>query len=431
VGCLGVVLAIFAFWGNIVMFTGMLIGGLPEELEGNSAAALMVLVALIVDGYILWLICKVIKAHQESKERVRKAEEAAKEKATQNKIDVFCAQYRKEWETKSFERLNVYAFEDAAINIEMIRCVNQLLKDMNRIDNYVINFNNQIEEILCRNNFSSAEKRWRYLQENEKTLNLLMEKNRKLVSKRDNLKIDISTERSEAINKLREAFVELQNSKKKKIEDLHSFDVQRYGALAQNLPKDLIYFNSECEPICLRGDDYQFYIYPNVILVFDQEGYFVTALASTELKFDVKRMTERVFISNNKFHSEKVDADSRCIEEGKKSVTWLHTKVNGRPDLRYSYNPMIESHTDVMEYGRVEISVVGLHMTIDFSSQAAINAFENAQKANNTAGAQRDFPMLALMNLLENTTDNKAVGVLKKAYANEQQTSRRFMYARR
>lgn len=138
-------------------------------------------------------------------------------------------------------------------------------------------------------------------------------------------------------------------------------------------------FSYKYEPLVLSFNDCCYCFFSNVILVFDNKGTYINALDPTVLRLSVERYVESVYKSDENYqNSRNTDSDSHIVTAGETKQTWMHTRVNGYPDLRYSYNPKISHHTDEVMYGRVSF-YLSEKISYTFSSYQAIIALEKAR----------------------------------------------------
>lgn len=139
-GCLAGILAFSALTGNIFLFSRDL--GSGADLEGNSIAIIMVLIAIIADiaivGYIISACIKSSERRQEEKEKQRISE------VTQ-KVNEILARYSPQ-NTISLQKSQQVNLENSVVNKEVVFTVNQF-KDTLRDS---ISKCNEIDETINR-----------------------------------------------------------------------------------------------------------------------------------------------------------------------------------------------------------------------------------------------------------------------------------------
>lgn len=206
-----------------------------------------------------------------------------------------------------------------------------------------------------------------------------------LKSESDSLHDAISSRRFKVPNadpefflNFRNAFILLSKSKKCSCKPIGVKKV-----LPNSWPVEISLFQFKFHPVVLYIDNFYFCIFQNVILIFDENGYFSSTVKLSSLKINVTTYTERRYYIDNKCYSENLHTalDSKCLKRGSSRQTWLHTCVDGSPDLRYNYNPRIEERSDICEYGVIDIELINKKITFTISSEKAIEAFNQLQEA--------------------------------------------------
>lgn len=168
-----------------------------------------------------------------------------------------------------------------------------------------------------------------------------------------------------------------------------------------------------------------------MILVFDWNGRFSTALDPTAINISVERRTANVYVSNNSssISHKYVDTDSKKIQEGQTTSRWLYSNKDGSPDMRRTHNPLIQSRTDIYEYGEVTIDIAGSPVVFTVSSQAAIErlpyaGIEYSQKHNHLHNPTSD--LISLFKHLLGAGNDEIVCELEKAYGNMKKSENYF-----
>ena len=170
--------------------------------------------------------------------------------------------------------------------------------------------------------------------------------------------------------------------------------------ITQNTPNDLALFKFKYAPPVLFVNEFYYCLFSNVILVFDKNGIFTTAVDPTALSVTLNKQTERVLVSNGSTaRQEFTDVDSKLIQQGNTRTTWTYTRNDGLPDRRYSYNPRIEYRSDDYEYGIIVFSIANSSLTMRVSSKTAISKFSTfseryIRKCNDLHNPIPDFLIL-------------------------------------
>lgn len=140
----------------------------------------------------------------------------------------------------------------------------------------------------------------------------------------------------------------------------------------KSTPRDLALFSYECEPAVLFIDDLYFCLFAGIILVFDKNGAFSAAMKPTAFKVAVERKQTKYRFDG------AVDSDSKAVTFTEMRTTWVYTKKDGTPDLRYKNNPTIEfpATVDGWEYGVITVKIGSHSAAFTVSSSAALDAFE-------------------------------------------------------
>lgn len=395
-GCLTAILIFSFLAGNIFLFSGDL--GSGGDLEGNSIAIIMVIVAIIADialvGHIISACIKNSEKRHEEKENQRISE------VTQ-RVNEIIARYSPN-KMISLQKVQQPRLEIALVNKEVVFTVNQYKDNLKETISKCNEIDNSLKRILscvgCRN-----------VDEKLEHLNAKTDELQRLKAESDLLHREIGKQKIKLLNEdgnllffVKKSFTALLSSKKCVLEGLNLKDF-----VCDEKPADLELFDYKYAPATLHLGGYYYCLFSNVILVFDAKGVFATAIDPTALSLKVERVRVDVWINNNTLPTHQyIDVDSKCVEQGQTRRTWAHTCRDGSPDLRYSYNPSIEYRTDKYEYGKITLSVLDSKIQFALSSDAATNALERVgreyiQKHNN-----RHNPLPEFFNLLYRTSED-------------------------
>ncbi len=389
-GCLTAILVFSFLAGNIFLFSGDLTSG--GDLEGNSIAIIMVIIAIIADialvGYIISACIKSAEKRQEEKENQRISD------VTQ-KVNELIAEYspKKTISLQKSQQLNV---DGALINKEVVFTVNQYKKNLEGVVTKCNEVDQTIRRILSCAGCLNVDEKLAYLSDKKEELQCLKNDSDILHNEISKHKIKLLNEDGNLLFLVKKAFTALYSSKKCIVEGYELKEI-----ICDEKPMDLDYFDYKYAPAILRINKFYYCLFGNIILVFDVNGIFASAIDPTALSITVERISNDVWITNNTFPSHQfLDVDSKCVSQGTTRRTWTHTCRDGSPDLRYSYNPSIEYRTDKYEYGKVTLSILNSTITICLSSETAINALERISKEYIKKCNNRHNPLPEFLNLL-------------------------------
>ena len=361
------------------MFGGDIISG--GDLEGNSIAAIMVLIAIIGDialvGYIISVCEKNQKKRQEKKENQRISE------VTQS-VNEIIARYSPS-KTISLQKAHPPKLEDLSlVNKEVVFTVNQYKSNLKDKISKCNEIDNALKRILACVGYIYVDEKLDYLNNKIDELQQLKAESDLLHREIEKRKIKLLNEDGNLLGFVKQSFTAVLSSEKCVFEGENTKDFICNEGLI-----DLALFDYKYAPITLHLGGYYYCLFSNVILVFDEKGIFATAIDPTALTIKIERVRVDVWIRNNSLPTHQyIDVDSKCVEQGQTRRTWMHTCRDGSPDLRYSHNPSIECRTDKYEYGKITVSVLDNKIQFSLSSDAAINALERVsreyiQKYNN------------------------------------------------
>lgn len=395
-GCLTAILVFSFFAGNIFLFGGDL--GSGGDLEGNSIAIIMVIIAIVADiafvGYIISACIKNSEKRKEEKENQRISE------VTQ-RVNEIIVRYSPN-KTISLQKAQQPQLEIALVNKEVVFTVNQYKNNLKEKISKCNEFDHSLKRILSCVGCSNVDEKLKHLTNKIDELQRLKSESDLLHREIAKQKIKLLNEDGNLLFFVKKSFTSLLSSKKCILEGLSLKEF-----ICDEKPADLELFDYKYAPATFHLGGYYYCLFSNVILVFDVKGIFATAIDPTALAIKVERVRVDVWIRNNTLPTHQyIDLDSKCIEQGQSRRTWAHTCRDGSPDLRYSYNPSIEYRIDKYEYGKIAISVLDSQIQFALSSDVATNALERVgreyiQKYNN-----RHNPLPEFFNLLYRTSED-------------------------
>ena len=356
---LAIVIIIVALLGNLYLFSGY-------DVQGD-VAEFMVAVAMLADLFVIFVILFLIHGSIQAKKQARENQRISA--ITQKINDIINS-------NSPLKPISLHNGQQICV-LEKYVAHEWCLKIKHFKDGYdalirkCAETNGDIMKILSCHNCSSADQKLAYLEVNLEELKKLKSKSDKLTAQIDSLKFSIPF--NDGIQtQFYQAFSLLLNSKK------CACDVGDIRFIvADTLPIDIALFDLKKPLVSLKVDENYYCLTGEVIVAFDKNGYFSTILDKSALKIDVKKQTSELYLIDDKNYSNQqyIDSDSKLILRGRTSKTWLHTCIDGTPDLRYNYNPRVDKRIDVYEYGIITIRIATYNLKITTSSQKALEAF--------------------------------------------------------
>ena len=368
-GCLASLVGIVFFAGNVFLFSG----ALTDDLEGNAFAILFSIAAIVADIAIIYWVIKSISATVEKKQLQRRQAIAT---ATRNEIDTILSRY-------SFPDTGFISNELFTNQLKLnkphhafMMCVDRFRTDTKSLYDALTELHEKNVAILSCPNCFSDEQRLSFLHEELPTLEAQKELISSLLDEYYTHRIVLPSVGDSTLTSLKNALIKMKNSKKCKSEGPLTFTV--FGKPSE-LPAELSCFKYRTPPIVFTCESYSFCMFADLILIF-MDGVFLFASYPDELTITTTPIEESIYVFNGAYSSDIVDDDSKCKQVGTTSKTWQYIRRDGLPDLRYSYNPVIDYHVDRIVYGNVKLEISGYSVEYNFSSYAALEAIEEASK---------------------------------------------------
>ncbi len=292
--------------------------------------------------------------------------------------------------------------------LSVLQVTNKVVSQRKKGINKLSALKKDIDSILSCPGCTSDRERIKYLNEKKddleakrieylKTFNTLTSNKVRLLTKKDD----------HAFGQLRTVFAEI--SKSHKIIGNEKVPFGSFAILNSSIPGDL--FDAVQSPIELNFGWYHFYLLPEVILVYNKDAKFITAIEPMALIISIQDCSKDVYASNHgyrgwSFTDNIIASDSTFKSHGETRTTWLHEKKNGGPDMRYSDNPMYQYRTETYSYTAVKFQICNYHTSYSASK---------GQLASKLRPLFRDYCSLthgvnvipSLLRLLENTAKDK------------------------
>lgn len=170
-------------------------------------------------------------------------------------------------------------------------------------DRYLL-VTDEIKRILACTGCISVDEKYSYLTSNEDKLRKLKEEGDACLSQLSSYKIEMLNDDRNLLFELNLAFRYLLNSQKCQSESLAITEF-----IVPHKPSDLMLFQYENDPIILFWEQYYFCLFSSVILVFDKNGVFSTAIDPSALKIGIKRETTSVTVRDGTIGPNQYIAD--------------------------------------------------------------------------------------------------------------------------
>lgn len=391
---LGIIAFIFivSIEGNAILISRLFNSNISIESEDTF----MVLLAIISDVILIIFAIKIVYNIIRSSIQKRNNQRIAAKKSRIDYLNKNISQIVKRYKPKD---IPLYASgariltNHEWLNKDVVSLVNHYKQNLSKIVDKYKEIDSHINNILNCDSIQDSERKLEYLRENEPTLSELKNESDKIRQEFSSLKIQLLNEDNYVTHILHKAFELLKSSKK-----CLSESIELENLIIDEKPKELNIFLYQREPITLMVCGFYYCLFSNVILVFDQNGLFSTALDPTSVLVSVTRKTAEIYVSNDSsaISHKYVDSDSKKLQEGQTTRHWLYANKDGSPDLRRTFNPLIQSRTDIYEYGEVSISINNTSVNFTISSHEALDALmlmstEYHKKYNHLHNPTNDF----------------------------------------
>lgn len=399
-------LVIILIVGNLFLLSGSIF----NDLADNPIAWFIVLGAIAADIYLIYLIYKSIS---ESKEEVRKQAEKTRIAALELEVNKICETYKPK-EIMLFEKAKQFITDSQIQNRELISTVKAYKQKVQKLSDECSLLKKQIEAILNCPNCHNADEKYNYLVSNQSQLDGLKYELDLKQSKIKQRKILLLNEDKDLLVQVNRAFMLLRTSQKCVSEDFNVKEVVLIGVE----PVELSLFKYKYKPVVLFVNGFYFCLFSNVILVFDENGRFSSAIDTTAIKITTTKLTDRICFYNDRQLTHKyIDSDSKFVEKGETTHSWQYTRRDGMPDMRYSYNPLNSSRWDTYEFGEIVFEFVESNVRFTVSSYLALETFEKVvplyiRKHNNKHNSIPEY--LRLIDVLSCEKDSNIKYVIEK-----------------
>ena len=365
---MGAFLIILVVIGNLLLFSGALFGNLSD----NGIAWFLALGAIAFDIYFIYSLVSKSSKNKSNGKSIEPSPGSATSKQSgtrgttpenDNSENGKLAQIKRKYSVPGIPSFSS-AVDPIQKELESYQCID-VLQAVNRVVSKRESHIKQLKVIKSQYDYnlscpdcSSDKERIKFLNSNEEALEKAkreyLDEHRKLKK----YKVKLLSKESQAFEKLRTALKEISASQKITNDSGIAFD--SFAKINSSIPGDL--FELEGSPIELNYGAYRFFLTPDVLLVYDKSNEFVTALEPMAVIIGFRERQKSVSASRRgygdwAFSDTVISQDSKLISQGTPRTSWLHTKKNGGPDLRYSYNPRYEWRTDTYSYTEFNIQI--------------------------------------------------------------------------
>ena len=402
---------IVAVLGNLYLFSGY-------DVEGDLAIFMVacgIIGDLILIGYIPYKLIKKSEEEQRRKELQEQLDAANAEKKQReererllkilnNKVQQKIASYSiSNFRIKITNTSQTQKLPNA--NFELCDCYRQYCAALADFSVKIEELYKKSQDIIACRGCYSDEARLKHLEQNEQELLNLRREAEEISQKANKIKIHITNFDYQPLTKLRNALSFLKQSKR----HTATTEITRDVFFENTKPKELEAFQYSVTPVLMNFGKACAVCFPKVILLFE-DGVFRTALNPSAMSIKVLEHQENAtyYLDKKEYAGSNHAADdSLLVEQGFDRITWLYTKRDGGPDLRYSYNPATRFRNDTVVYGEVRITIGDYQAGFIFSSKKAIDALKEAQRTFCEHNATISNPIPLLLDLLAATTSDR------------------------
>ncbi|MCD7763125.1 MAG: hypothetical protein LUI14_07975 [Lachnospiraceae bacterium] len=274
--------------------------------------------------------------------------------------------------------------------------IENILVECRAIDEHI----NQI--LACPGCFFTITK-YHYLISKKEVLSKLNNDRITRIQSISKIKIRLFDDKTRFLSELRNAFNLLLESHKcvSDRDDIHTF-------ICKDVPKELDIFEFDTAPVVVYIKEFYYCLFGEVILVFDKNGMFSTALEPSSLDIEVAHKMININVCNNTVaYHPYVSFDSKCLKKGE--VTWGCSK-------------------DIYEYGVITIGILNNQVSFRVSSCKAVSELERIKdlyiKGHNYP--ENSIKNLFLLLKMVSDMDNTIINSLLKQYAAMPEHLKRF-----
>lgn len=366
---MGAFLIILVVIGNLLLFSGTLFG----DLSDNGIAWFLALGAIAFDIYFIYSLLSKSSKNKSNGQSIqpsagstasgtggtRTTTPPEKDNTENEKL----AQLKRKYTVPGIPSFSsavdpIQKEMDSYQCIDVLQTVNRVVSKRESHIKQLKVIRSQYDNMLSCPGCSSDKERIKYFNSHEDVLEKVK---REYLDEHHSLKkhkVKLLSKESHAFEKLRTALKEITASQKITNDSGIAFD--SFAKINSSIPGDL--FELEGAPIELNYGAHKLFLTPDVVLVYDKNNEFVTALEPMVVIIGFRERQKSVSVSRSgygewTFSDTVIAQDSKLVSQGTPRTSWLHTKKNGGPDLRYSHNPRYEWRTDIYSYTEFNIQI--------------------------------------------------------------------------
>lgn len=370
--------------GKIIYILGVLIvasiicTGLGIESDGGMTA--IAAICFILPGVIVYFN---EQAEAEEQNRIAEEERMRREQLRKEKerLTAMNGEIKKIIQTyqpvvtpivstipKDTSKNSIYKNSVLNLTVKRYKELNQsLFEEMQESDS-------KLKDILFCSEWENIEAQYDYLKGKMEDLEKLKSASDMLHNQLSAQKISLLNEDEDVLQAIRNSLVSLRNSLKCVFED--GTDASSF--IPKEKPKELQIFEYKSEPGIVYFNETYYCLFSSTILVFDNEGVFMFSLKPEALNIVMKRETINLQVwEKYGIRHSYVDDDSNCIEWGEDRYTWLHTCIDGSPDMRYKHNPMYVYRNNIYEYVKLNFYIEEREICLIASSKKVSETFDD------------------------------------------------------
>ena len=355
-----IALAVIALLGNLYLFSGYNVRGDVAEF----IVAVAVIADILVIFGIFYAVFSKIQSNKQAKENKRIAS------ITEKINNIITANTPSK--IISVHNGTYVSIPEKFINKDVFLSISHFRKGFDENVRKCLEINDKLLNFLSCPNCKSVEEKLEYLEANINEIQSLKLQSNELVSKIERTKFSFPKGQNLQLT-INQAMLLLLKIKKCECDNV---DINKI--VSKKKPIDISLFDYKDSIVTFKIDKNYYCMIEDSIVVFDKNGYFSTVLNISAFTIDVEKKTSNICLINGKSYSnhQYIDSDSKLLHQGRTNNTWVHTCVDGSPDLRYNYNPKVDKRIDTYEYGIITIGVANCSLRFFVSSQTAIKAFE-------------------------------------------------------
>lgn len=400
-GCLLVILMLLIFIGEAVLLSG----NIGNVWKDDSITWLCVFLAIVFDVFIVVYIIKRILDFNKAKKEADSWNEIYRVKnAIQNKVSLALQEPDKQIRFADDLADKVSLIDDENIDFMVLSCIKTYNLEVYKISGEIKTICKKLNEIieseehlLDWQKLDFIRSKAQEIEELKIALNIVQRKYHKL-------KIVFTFDDTSALKDIRYALSTFERSQK-----IQSLKETPWKSISEiQIPKALENFKCSEKSVTIQLGDFVCCLFSCTILLFLENGAFVTALKPSALKISTQPCRASIHIKNETYSEDFVANDSKIIEEVKKNTQYI------------------------LEYGRVNFSIGDREEIYFFSSQYALDELQKATKRYCKPSYDSNTSNHALINLFSTIAPrSNAINNMKELYAKSNPLLKKYCYIER